>query len=370
VIACSLGGSAEDIKSGDPAKLPIASAHLGNAVACEGSRGDVWTTTWADDHQLYSVSDDTTGFDNACSSNLAVHSIVGETPPNLRGKTVNPMKQFGAWAEVNPGDGASWKASGLVSVDGVLYLSISRHHYPDERKPFAHFIQETWDASIIKSTDHGRNWSATPEIGKAMFPGRLFSNPFFVQHGKDGSGRTNNGGEYIYATSSDGVWNNGSEMILGRVRRDQIARLDARDWEFCHGFDEQQQPIWRARHDTALYTFHASGRASMTGIHYLEPLDIYIMPQWSYDYSKMAPADPGSRWKFTRFDFYQARAPWGPWSLFHHQDYDAEGFYNPGIPAKFISEDGRKLWIFTAGNPPDAKYYRLNMIPVELRLDV
>jgi hypothetical protein len=77
-----------------------------------------------------------------------------------------------------------------VSVDGVLYLSISRHHYPDERKPFAHFIQETWDASIIKSTDHGRNWSATPEIGKAMFPGRLFSNPFFVQHGKDGRGRT------------------------------------------------------------------------------------------------------------------------------------------------------------------------------------
>jgi len=125
-------------------------------------------------------------------------------------------------------------------------------------------------------------------------------------------------------------------MILGRVRRDQIARLDARDWEFCHGFDEQQQPIWRPRHDTALYTFHASGRASMTGIHYLEPLDIYIMPQWSYDYSKMAPADPGSRWKFTRFDFYQARAPGVPWSLFHHQDYDAECFYNPGIPAKFI----------------------------------
>jgi len=46
------------------------------------------------------------------------------------------------------------------------------------------------------------------------------------------------------------------------------------------------------------------------------------------------------------------------------------GLYNPGIPAKFINEDGRKLWISTAGNPPDAKYDRLNMIPVELRLDV
>lgn len=95
MIACSLGGSAEDIKGGDPAKLPIASAHLGNAVACEGSRGDVWTTIWADDHQLYSVSDDTTGFDNACSSNLAVHSIVRETPPNLRGKT--PESDEAVW---------------------------------------------------------------------------------------------------------------------------------------------------------------------------------------------------------------------------------------------------------------------------------
>jgi hypothetical protein len=123
-----------------------------------------------------------------------------------------------------------------------------------------------------------RRKSARP-CSRAVFS----ATPFFVQHGQDGRGRTNNGGEYIYATSSDGVWNNGSGMILGRVRRDQIARLDARDWEFCHGFDEQQQPIWRPRHDTALYTFHASGRASMTGIHRLEPLDIYIMPQCSYD---------------------------------------------------------------------------------------
>lgn len=370
MLGCALAGGSEDAKGGDPARLPIVSAHVGKAVACEASRGDVWTTTWADDNQLYSVSDDTTGFDNACSSNLAVHCVAGDPPRDLRGRTINPMKQFGAWAEVDPADGASWKASGLVSVDGVLYLAVSRHHYPNERKPVPHFIQETWDASIIKSTDHGNSWSSTPAIGKAMFPGRLFSNPYFVQFGKDEKGKKDNASGYIYATSSDGVWNNGSGMVVGRVRRDQIARLDASDWEFCHGFDEEQRPIWRPRHDTALYTFHAAGRASMTGIHHIAPLDVYIMPQWSYDYSKMDPANPGSRWAFTRFEFYQARAPWGPWRLFHRQEYDAEGFYNPGIPAKFISEDGRKFWIFTAGNPPDAQFYRLNTIPVELKLDV
>jgi hypothetical protein len=91
----------------------------------------------------------------------------------------------------------SWKASGLVSVDGVLYLSISRHHYPDERKPFAHFIEETWDASIIKSTDHGTNWTATPEIGKAMFPGRLFSNPL-LRSARPGRKRQNEQRRRVY----------------------------------------------------------------------------------------------------------------------------------------------------------------------------
>jgi hypothetical protein len=147
-----------------------------------------------------------------------------------------------------------------VGRRSALPLQI-RHHYPDERKPFAHFIQETWDASIIKSTDQGRNWSATPEIGKAMFPAVFSATPSSFSTARTEEAERTTGGEYIQATSSDGVWNNGSEMILGRVRRDQIARLDARDWEFCHGFDEQQQPIWRPRHDTALYTFHASGRA-------------------------------------------------------------------------------------------------------------
>jgi len=278
------------------------------------------------------------------------------------------MSQFGAFAEVNPEDGASWKASGLAAIDGVLYLTASRHHYPDERKPVDHFIQETWDASIVKSKDHGKTWSAAPVLGKAMFPGRLFSNPYFVQYGKDGRGKKDGAGEYLYATSSDGVWNNGSGMTVGRVRRDRIVRLDTRDWEFWHGLDKEGRPIWRPRHDTALYTFHSPDRTSMTGIYYVEPLDVYIMPQWSYDYSKVNHASPESRWKFTRFEFYQAPAPWGPWRLFHREAYDIEGFYNPCIPMKFMSPDGRKFWIFTAGNPPEAQFYRLHMIPMELQV--
>ena len=98
--------------------------------------------------------------------------------------------------------------------------------------------------------------------------------------------------EYVYAVSNEGTWNNGNWMTLGRVSRGLIERLDAADWEFVHGFDDKGEPIWRPRHENALYVFRSPGRASMTGIHYIAPLDLYLMPQWHYPH----PDDPKRRW--------------------------------------------------------------------------
>ena len=170
-------------------KKRILKAQIGNAVRLANCSGDVWTSTWAEDDNLYSVSDDTTGFNKACDSNLAVHRIRGGRPLNLVGETVNPMKEFEGTSELKE-DGASWKASGLICVNGVLYLAVSRHWYDgvgDTSADSAHhfWVQETWDASIVKSTDHGLTWSPAPKLGGAMFPGRVFSNPFFVHYGRE-----------------------------------------------------------------------------------------------------------------------------------------------------------------------------------------
>jgi hypothetical protein len=201
-----------------------------------------------------------------------------------------------------------------------------------------------------------------------MFRGRVFSNPFFIQYGKDGKGTKDGAAEYVYAISNDGTWNNGNWMTLGRVSRGLIERLDPDDWEFVHGFDDEGEPIWRPRHDNALYIFRSPGRASMTGIHHFAPLDLYIMPQWHYPQLD----DRKRRWKVTRWEFYQGPAPWGLWTLFHTQDFEPQGFYNPSIPSKFISDDGRKFWVFVAGDFTDYKepknFYGLNIIPVTLEV--
>jgi hypothetical protein len=351
----------------------IRSAQLGEGICYKNSAGGTWIAAWADDDNLYVSSDDTNGFNNACASNLAVNRIAGAMPPDIHGTTINPMKEFGKAGETRKEDGACWKACGITCVDGVLYLTVSRHlaagdnAEPDltngGRSTFFP-VQETWDASIMKSGDHGSTWSQMPKLGQPMFPGRSFSTPVFVDYGKDGADRPYEADKYTYAVSNDGAWNNGNWMTLGRVRRERIARLDPRDWEFVHGYDDNKAPIWMPGHERALYVFRAPDRTGMTGIHFLAPLGLYILPQWHYP--RLDLKDPRRRWGVTRWEFYHAPAPWGPWTLFFRQEFEPEAWYNPSIASKFTSEDGRLLWIFTAGNNSIKEDYKLWMFPMTL----
>ncbi len=350
----------------------IKNARLGQALRYPESHGDVWTATWGGDDAVYAVADDTYGIARSCYSNLALFRITGDTPPELNVETLNPMTEFGHFSQFSSEDDGMWKANGLTCVDGTLYMSVSRHAHQAKQR---YFIQETWDSSIVKSEDYGKSWSRTPKLGHAMFPGQTFSTPFFIQYGKDGRGDVDGAENYVYAVSSNGAWNNTSSMTLGRVQKDRIGRLDATDWEFIHGFDGDGlgEPIWRPRHEIARQIFRAPDRTSMTGIHYIQPLGLYILPQWHWLHlENYRGEDPKNRWHGTRFEFYQSAKPWGPWDHFHTQDF-AESWYNPCIPSKFISANGRNLWLFVSGDftnhETPGSPYGLWMLPMLLELE-
>jgi hypothetical protein len=84
------GGAAQAAESSR-----IVDVALGKPIVYANSNGDVWQATWADDGELYSCSDDTSGFNNACNSNFAYHKISGDDPARLVGATVNPMRDYG-----------------------------------------------------------------------------------------------------------------------------------------------------------------------------------------------------------------------------------------------------------------------------------
>jgi len=349
---------------------------LGEPILNRSYYGDVWSAAWADNGNLYAVADDTwggarlfpqpaenTGDDTwgaeFSGSNLAIYQIDG-TPSNTTIQLVNKMQPYGSatWREVR----ATWKANGLTCVDGVLYLSVSQHAYcvPGDN------LQRTYDATIIKSTDYGKTWSAKPEVGRPMFPGHWFSTPIFVQFGQDYTGAMD---EYVYAASNNGSWNNGNYLVLGRVHRGKIGNLAATDWEFFTGLDTTQQPIWSPDFLAALAIFKHRNRTSMTGIQYVPALERFIMPQWNYTDLD----DPTRPFSHTDLHFYEAPKPWGPWAHVHTELDWNHASYNPGLPAKWFEESGKRLWLTSSGDfcrrhndGSRFDYYYLTAQPLEL----
>jgi hypothetical protein len=316
------------------------------------SHGDTWTSTWADDGDMYALADDTLGIGKSCRSNIAIFRLRG-SPPEYSVEMVNPMTEYLGLGQVEWND--MWKGCGLASIDGTLYLTVSQHTANDI---YSDNVQRAHSACIVRSTDHGLTWSAKPRPTEGMFPQYRFGAPYFVQFGQDYRDAFDEFEEYIHAVSSDGVWNNGNYMTLGRVRRDRIARLDAADWEFCRGVDESGRPAWTSRVIDARPILRRRGLTSMTGVQYVPAIERFIMAQWAY-----TDQDGPRPWDQTQLFLYEAERPWGPWAEFYTEPCwgGNQAYYNPCLPAKWFEDGGRRMWITMAGNWTNAFHTRDDM---------
>ena len=116
--------------------------------------GDNWPLTWADDDHLYTAYGDGNGFEPFISEKLSLGFASIEGPPenflgiNIRTPTLEQK-----------GDGkAGRKASGILMVDGVLYL----------------WARNAGDSQLAWSADHGQtwtwcNWNLAPSFGCPTF---------------------------------------------------------------------------------------------------------------------------------------------------------------------------------------------------------
>jgi hypothetical protein len=210
---------------------------------------------------------------------------------------------------------------------------------------------------------------ATEPLPDPLFPGARFATPFFLDVGRDGrppQPAPHETDAYVYAVSNDGYWDNGNALHLARVRRADLPKLDLASWEFFCGCREAgATPVWRPGKPglEACYPILSAPFAfGQTGMVYIAPLQRYLLVGWRY------PILDRDTWnvRTSVWDFYEAEAPWGPWRLVGSKRWEGEGFYNPGIPARFVSGDGRRLWALTAGNfdtwnaPPETTLYTLS----------
>ena len=339
----------------------IQSIELGQAVPIPESHGDTWEPAWAEDGNIYSPSNDTHGMHQVANSNVAFNRLSGTDPVKLSGVTVNAMADYGRESQKGP-DGCTWKSSGCSYIAGALYLVVARHKYGEESGD--KFRRQTAaNASIIRSTDYGRSWvrSAKENMDRPLFPGRRFATPYFIQYGLNPS-HADESDQYVYAISNNGFWDNGDEMVLGRVPRAKLPQLKGEDWEYFAGGDGMHCSAWAANVDRANPVIQSPGKLGMTGAVYVPSRRRYLMVAWYY------PAGGGKMkgaFSETVWNFYESPQPWGPWSIIGSQRFTPQGFYCPEICPKFLTGDQAYIW--TAGNWNDDRFYKLHIIPARLR---
>jgi len=312
------------------------------AGAGPAKRGDTFPITWADDGHLYTSSGDPHWGRKA--TGLDVERLSGMAPGYYISK-VNEMENFVG----NGGDGP--KPTGMICVDGVLYLAVQ--NLLGKKPPlYGSKSQHGNDAAIIASHDHGLTWYPDKEFIKApMFPGPLFGGPAFVNFGRNNEDARDN---FVYAVSTD-QWDNGSHLRLGRVPKGKI--LEAAAWEWVSSLSQAREPLWTNQLKRSVPVLSRDRQISLPEMVYLRSIQRYLLLTWrlKQDFSP----EHGSE-----LFVYEAKEPWGPFLLVHHEEQweDVQTTpYCPRLPLKWLDQSGPEIsgWLQFSGSwRQDSLHYR------------
>jgi hypothetical protein len=289
--------------------------------------GDNWSLTWADDDCIYAAFDDGWGFAPRTIKKLSVgYTKITGTPPDIRGENIpSPTGD-------HYGDGAAgMKASGMLMVDGVLYM---------------------WLRNVVKnsqiawSDDHARTWQYGLKLTTS------FGCPTFLNFGKNYEGARD---DYVYVYSQDGpnAYDIFDGVVLARVLKTKIRERAA--YQFFAGLDEQGRPRWTDDIQKRLPTFVFPNHSQRLDVAYDPGIKRYLM---GIGYNHKGG-----------WGLYDAPEPWGPWTtVFHTERWDCGETFYYRVPTKWIRKDGKELYLFFCAIGGDRRYYSFSVRKVTFDL--
>jgi hypothetical protein len=234
---------------------------------------DNWPMTWADDNALYTAYGDGNGFEPLVTTKLSLGlaKVIG-TPPdihgvNLRSDTAETL-----------GDGKRGrKASGVLCVDGILYL----------------LVRNTGNSQLGWSADHGSTWTwadwkFTESIGC----------PTLLNFGQDYAG-ARDGFVYLYSPDHNSAYERADRFVMARVSKGRLRERVA--YEFFVKLDAHRQPVWSSNIAERGAVFTNPGACYRSGISYNVTLKRYLWCQ----------IGPGNDTRYHgSFGIYDAPEPW------------------------------------------------------------
>ena len=286
-----------------------------DTIIRRASGSDNWPITWADDDNQYTAYGDGWGFEPKTKKKLSlgIAKIVG-SPPDFRG--VNIRTDTGE----RIGQGAKGaKASGLLCVDGVLYM----------------LVRNTGNSQIAWSADQGKNWTWCEWKFTTSFGA-----PTFLNFGRNYAGARDDF-VYIYSHDSDSAYEPADRMVMARVPKDRIIKRDA--YEFFKGLNDSGKPIWTRDIREIRAVFINPGRCYRAGITYNPGLKRYLWCQTIYGEDDM-------RFK-GGLGIFDAPEPWGPWTtVYYTEEWDVGPGETSSLPTKWMSNDGKTCYLLFSGD--------------------
>ncbi len=302
--------------------------------------GDNWPITWvADDLQITAFGDGD-GFDKENPDlSLGFARIYGD-PPQHRGE------DFATDVDTPEGQGPKGiKASGLLMVDGLLYMFV-RNYRPPGSDDFT-------NSRLAWSLDRGANWTWAD-----WHFSDTFGCPEFVQFGKNYEGARDN---YVYIVSqaNDSAYGFSPDIVIARAPKNRVP--DRNRYEFFAGLDAGGKPIWSPDIAKRKPVFTDPNGTQRIGMTYNPGLRRYILTT--------SHLPPGKKATHTAaLGVFDAPEPWGPWTTVYYDHDWSKGCrtYHHKFPTKWMSSDGRTMWLLFSGL--DGGYYTFCLLKATLEI--
>jgi hypothetical protein len=285
-----------------------------DTIVRKAKGSDNWPLTWADDDALYTAYGDGRGFEPFVPEKLSLGlARVTGGPEGFRGENLR------ASGVERKGDGAKGeKASGLLMVDGMLYL----------------WVRNAGNARLGWSGDRGQTW----QWADWKFT-TSFGCPTFLNFGKNYAG-ARDAFVYVYSHDGDSAYKPADRMVLARAPKEKIREKAA--YEFFAGPGKDGKPAWSSDISKRAAVFEHKGKCYRSGITYHSASKQYLWCQTL----------PGEDARFKGgFGVYAAPEPWGPWStVYFTEEWDTGPGETSSLPTKWISTDGRTAWLLFSGD--------------------
>jgi hypothetical protein len=265
--------------------------------------------TWGDDDTQYTSYGDGFGFEPYLERKLGMGfaRIIGGAD-DFRGANLRSNGE-------RTGDGAKTpKASGILMVDGVLYL----------------WVRNVGNAQLLWSQDRGKTW----QWGFKVETG--FGSPAFLNFGQNYAG-ARDGFVYTYTQDGPSAYESDNSLMLARVPKARVRDRGA--WEFFMGPDAGGRPLWTADVTQGGPVFAYPANCQRVDVVYDAGIRRYLMAL-AFDHT--------GGW-----GLFDAPEPWGPWTTILHRQWDVADTHGYRLPAKWISEDGLKLTLVFSGVKPN-----------------